>query len=209
VVAANYLKPRIIHWKTEVEAWISKHIKLYCITSPTRIYNYLPHLPDLRRSIKDPLTDNNTTKADILIAKFFPKTRTADLRDTKIEAITEQRTLNISPIISIEEINKLITSLLNRKAPGPDGIPNKVLKVVALVIAKDLAEAASYYFTNGIIPKSLKESITVVLRKEGKKDYSLLGSYRPITLKNTLAKVLEKYVANIILEAAEEYRLLP
>jgi len=81
--------------------------------------------------------------------------------------------------------------------------------MVALVIIKDLAEAASYYFTNGTIPESLKESITVVLRKEGKKDYSLLDSYRLIALKNMLVKVLEKHIANIILEAAEEHRLLP
>jgi len=112
--------------------------------------------------------------------------------------------LNISPTILIEEISKLIISLPNKKALGLDGIPNKVLKVVALVIVKDLAEAASYYFTSGIILESLKESITIVLRKEGKKDYSLLGSYRPIALKNTLVKVLEKHVANIISKAAEE-----
>jgi len=117
--------------------------------------------------------------------------------------------LNISPTILTEEIGKLIRSLLNRKALGLDGIPNKVLKVVALVIIKDLVEAASYCFTSGIILKSLKESITIVLRKEGKKDYSFLGSYKLITLKNTLVKVLEKYVANIIFKAAEEYRLLP
>ena len=116
----------------------------------------------------------------------------------------EQRVLNISPTILIEEISKLIRSLLNSKALGPDGILNKVLKMVAPVIVKDLAEAASHCFANGTIPESLKESITVVLRKEGKKDYSLLGSYRLITLKNTLVKVLEKYVANIISKAAEE-----
>jgi len=117
--------------------------------------------------------------------------------------------LNISPTILIEEISKLIRSLLNKKALGLDNIPNKVLKVVALVILKDLAEVASYYFTSGIILKSLKESITIVLRKEGKKDYSFLGSYRLITLKNTLVKVLEKYIANIISKAIKEYRLLP
>jgi len=116
--------------------------------------------------------------------------------------------LNISPTILIEEISKLIKSLLNRKALGPDSIPNKVLKVAAPVIIKDLAKAASYCFASRIILKSLKESITVVLCKEGKKDYSLLGSYRLITLKNMLAKVLEKYVANIISKAAEEHRLL-
>jgi len=81
--------------------------------------------------------------------------------------------------------------------------------VVALVIIKDLVEIASYCFTSGIILESLKESITIVLHKKGKKDYSLLGSYRLITLKNTLVKVLEKHIANIISKAIEEYRLLP
>jgi len=40
--------------------------------------------------------------------------------------------------------------------------------VVALVIVKDLVEVASNYFINEIILKSLKEFITVVLRKEKK-----------------------------------------
>jgi len=79
--------------------------------------------------------------------------------------------------------------------------------VAALVIVKDLTEAASYCFTSGIILKSLKESITIVLYKEEKKDYSLLGSYRLIALKNTLVKVLEKYIVNIISKAVEEYGL--
>jgi len=49
----------------------------------------------------------------------------------------------------------------------------------------------------------------VVLRKEGKKDYSLLSSYKLVTLKNMLAKVLKKYIANIISKAVEKYRLFP
>jgi len=80
--------------------------------------------------------------------------------------------------------------------------------VVVLIIAKDLVETASNYFTNGIILKSLKEFITVVLHKEGKKNYSFLDSYRLIALENTLAKVLEKHIANIMLKVAEEYKLL-
>jgi len=80
--------------------------------------------------------------------------------------------------------------------------------VVALIIVKDLVEAASNYFINKTILKSLKEFIIIVLRKKRTKNYSLLGSYRLISLKNTLVKVLEKYIANIILKVAEEYRLL-
>jgi len=116
--------------------------------------------------------------------------------------------LNISPIILIEEISKLIRSLLNKKALGLDSILNKVLKVAVLVIAKDLTKITSYYFTSRIILKSLKEFITIVLHKEGKKDYSLLGSYKLIILKNILVKVLKKYIVNIISKAAEEHRLL-
>jgi hypothetical protein len=167
-----------------------------------------PHLLNLRRSIEDPLIDNNSIKANILVASFFPKTKAVDLSNINMEAIIKQRAFNISPIILTEEISKLIKSLLNGKALGLDGILNKVLKIVALIIKKDLVEVASYYFTNRIVLKSLKKSITVVLRKEGKKDYSFLGSYRLITLKNILAKVLKKYIANIISKAVEEYRLL-
>jgi len=116
--------------------------------------------------------------------------------------------LNISPTILIKEISKLIRSLLNKKVLGLDSIPNKVFKVATLVIIKDLVKVASYCFASRIILKSLKKFITMVLRKEGKKDYFLLGSYRLIALKNTLVKVLEKHIANIISEAAEEYRLL-
>jgi len=145
---------------------------------------------------------------DIFIVKFFLKTRIVDFNNIKIEAIIEQRAFNISPIILIEETSKLIKSLLNDKVLRLNGIPNKVFKVVTLVIIKDLAEIANYCFINGIILKNLKEFIIVVLRKEGKKDYSLLGSYKLITFKNTLAKVLKKYIVNIISKVMEKYKLL-
>ena len=48
-----------------------------------------PYLLNLRRFIKDPLIDNNTIKADILAAKFFPKTGIADPSDINIEVIIE------------------------------------------------------------------------------------------------------------------------
>jgi len=43
----------------------------------------------------------------------------------------------------------------------------------------------------------------IVLQKVKKKDYSLPGSYRLITLENTLGKLLEKIVIERIQEAAE------
>ena len=48
-----------------------------------------------------------------------------------------------------------------------------------------------------------------ILYKEGKADYLLLRSYRPIALKNTLNKTLKRVVADHIIDITEEYTLLP
>jgi len=48
-----------------------------------------------------------------------------------------------------------------------------------------------------------------ILYKEGKADYLLLGSYRPIALENTLSKILERVIADYIANTAKEYALLP
>jgi hypothetical protein len=49
----------------------------------------------------------------------------------------------------------------------------------------------------------------VVLRKPGKPDYSLPGAYRPISLLNTLGKLLEAVMARRLSFFAEKYGLLP
>jgi len=48
----------------------------------------------------------------------------------------------------------------------------------------------------------------VILWKEGKVDYLILGSYCPIALKNTLSKILGKVIADHIVDMVEEYALL-
>ena len=47
-----------------------------------------------------------------------------------------------------------------------------------------------------------------VLCKEGKADYLLLGSYRPIALENTLSKILERVIVDHIVDTAKKYALL-
>jgi hypothetical protein len=47
------------------------------------------------------------------------------------------------------------------------------------------------------------------LRKPGKPDYSIPGAYRPISLLNTLGKILEAVMARRLSFWAEAYKLLP
>jgi len=111
--------------------------------------------------------------------------------------------------ITAEEVGKTIRQLPNDKAPGPDGIPNEVLKILAPDISAGLAQAITQRLAVGSLPPTYKESTTIVLRKEGKKDYSLPKSYRPIALENTLAKLFEKIIANRLTTATEDRGLLP
>ncbi len=46
-------------------------------------------------------------------------------------------------IITPEEVKKVIQKLLNGKAPGPDSILNEALKIIAPIIAEELAQAVT------------------------------------------------------------------
>ena len=58
------------------------------------------------------------------------------------------------------------------------------------------------------LPEGLKKLFILMLKKKGKKNYSLLGAYRPIALKNTLIKLAEKVLTIYIIGEAEAETLL-
>ena len=103
---------------------------------------------------------------------------------------------------------RTISRLLNNIALGLDRILNKALKAYGLLIAPWLADIARVCFIIGYYPRLRRAIITFILYKEGKADYLLPGSYRPIALKNTLSKILERVIADHIVNTAKKYTLL-
>ena len=61
----------------------------------------------------------------------------------------------------------------------------------------------------GHYPAAWKTAIIIVLKKPGKPDYTVPGAYRPISLLNTLGKLLEKVIARRLTFYAETHKLLP
>ncbi len=57
--------------------------------------------------------------------------------------------------------------------------------------------------------KPWKVFVTVVLRKLGKPRYNIPKAYRPITLLNTMWKVITAIIANHITYITEKHQLLP
>ena len=110
--------------------------------------------------------------------------------------------------MTTEEIAKTISRLSNNTAPGPDGIPNEALKICGPLIAPWLADVARACFAIGYFPRLGRAITIVILYKKGKVDYLILRSYRPITLKNTLSKILKRVIVDYIVDIAKEYTIL-
>ena len=93
--------------------------------------------------------------------------------------------------ISIEEIKTAINDLKVSKAPGPDYIVPLFYKKTMTCIAKPLQDLFNMCLKASTFPEVLKEGRVIFLKKPGKKG-DQMNHYRPITLTNVMAKLLEK-----------------
>ena len=116
--------------------------------------------------------------------------------------------LRVNSNITTKEMARTISCLLNNIVLGPDRILNKALKTYRLLIAPWLADIAKVCFVIGYYLRLKKAIIIVILHKEGKADYLLLRSYRPIALKNTFSKILKRVIVKCIINTAKEHALL-
>lgn len=110
--------------------------------------------------------------------------------------------------ISHKNLKMAIRSFSNNKAPGPDGISYLLLKKLPRK-----AQVQLLYLINAIVriqyfPIAWKEAIVIPIYKVGK-DATKPGSYRPIALLNTMAKVSEKLILHELTKHAENNKTLP
>ena len=111
--------------------------------------------------------------------------------------------------ITIQQIREAVNRLAPDKAPGPDEISNRVLKNALPAIEHHLQALMQASLKLGHFPKPFKQTTTVVLRKPSRPDYTKVKAYRPIALENTLGKVMESVITEIISYLTETHELLP
>ena len=104
---------------------------------------------------------------------------------------------------------KAINKLKKDKAPGPNGIPNRFLLIMAVPFGKVFIYLFQVYLDVGYYLRKFKEAKTIILKKPAKPDYSEIKSYRPIILLYTLRKALEIVVAKILSDYIKSHGLLP
>jgi hypothetical protein len=124
----------------------------------------------------------------------------------------EELTLTFSdkfpcPPLTKDEVQKAILRPRPHKAPGLSGIPNYILRISMHLLLPILQPLFNYCLFRGICP--FQDSVTVVLKKPNKDDYSKAKAYRPIALLETLGKAFESAIAERISYYVEEHQLLP
>lgn len=103
-------------------------------------------------------------------------------------------------LFSEEELSRAVGSLKNKKAPGPDGIPAEVLKLVVEINPKLLLKAYNACLSEGVFFSSWKVARLVLIPK-AKGDPGAPSSFRPLCMLDTAGKVLEKMLRSRLTEA--------
>lgn len=135
---------------------------------------------------------------------FFPTMTPAEE-----EPLTESPAKLPWPPISEVEVYRSLKSAKGSTAPGEEGLPMLVWKRLWRHLGNLITRIFAACIELGYQPQRWRSARIVVLRKPGKPDYSLPGAYRPISLLNTLGKLLEAVIARRLSHLAEHHGLLP
>lgn len=147
-------------------------------------------------AIQHPETQHETTepsdKAKMFKEVFFPAPPEANLEDIRDVEYSGQIEL---PPITEKEIGDAIRAASPLKGPGPDGITNKALQAGRAQLTAHMLIIFNQSIQLGYCPAHFRGSLTAVLRKPGKDNYTKPKAYRPIALLNTMGKIMDAIIS--------------
>jgi hypothetical protein len=150
------------------------------------------HIPALRNKHGDLVYDHEGM-ASLLSARFFAEEGT-HIPTSFEDNPAPQETREFLPF-GESELFDLLRVTSNKSAPGSSGIGWDLLKKGWGVVKDHLIHAYNACLTLGHHPARWKEAKVVAIPKPDKPDYSLPKAHRPISLLETMSKLLEKAVA--------------
>ena len=101
-------------------------------------------------------------------------------------------------LVSTGEAYKSVRSLNTGKAPGPDGIPNQILKEFAFELAPVIADIYNSSLRDAYVPSFLKTAAVTPIPKQTPPD-SIENDIRPISLTCQIAKLMEGFTVTRIM----------
>ena len=107
--------------------------------------------------------------------------------------------------ITPKAVEKKLKKLDGSKAQGPDGIPPRVLKELAVELAFPLSVLFNKSLETGLIPEEWKHANVTAIFKKGSR--SQPGNYRPVSLTCICCKILESFVRDVIVDHLNDNNL--
>lgn len=175
-------------------------------------------VPELRAR-DGSLISNPLDKANV-IAKVYDEIhrQNREMGDPNFEAVVMSEINSFSQatesnrfeprLADATEVGRVLKGLKNKKSVGPDAIPNVVLKKLPGSVHEFMAKLINCILSMGYYPNSWKAAHVIPIPKPGK-PANEAKNLRPISLLNSLGKIIEKILHVRILEHCVEKHLLP
>ncbi|GFW76926.1 probable RNA-directed DNA polymerase from transposon X-element [Trichonephila clavipes] len=188
------------NWTARLQALSAQDNSLWVVQKFLK--NKRSDIPPLNCTTGTAVTDNQKANilADSILDNFTENTRKTNEFDDDDELInnTVNSFLSIPPLATTEtaypsEIISYIKNSNSKKAPGKDGISNRMTKNFTLKAILILTILVNKILTLNYFPKFWKEAIIFPILKPGK-NKNLPASYRPISLLPTLSKITESII---------------
>ncbi len=129
---------------------------------------------------------------------FFPDNPPSDPFHSEVEASVcaglSSSSLGSYPPVTLEELSAAVFSLKTGTSPGLDRITPELLQSSYNVTKRHLLALMNACFHLELFPDQWKIAKVTVIGKCNKLDYSSLNSFRPISVANCMAKILEKLI---------------